>query len=291
MTEYGDRLLEVTSALTQRPEGMRLSEVAAALGSGLSTVQRAVNALADDGLVEVDLAERRFTLARAHPAIDAFADYALRRLPIRRALDIICRANSAVEFAGSDAHGYLIVLSPYAEPGDVSHLHASVDRVTRARHDAVPVEIIDRSDLRERLFDDLSLRRRGLRLRVGKGSALRTFRDPFRHGSSDAPALGRLHPSLAVSQRALTRLARRYRLERLAAFGSAVHADFRPDSDVDILIEPAPDARLGLADLVELRAELEGLFGRDVDVVTDRSLVEPLRSAVRRDAVVLHGSA
>jgi predicted nucleotidyltransferase len=279
------------TSLTQRDEGMRLAEVASAIGSRLSSAQRAVGALVDDGLVEVDLPDRRFRSAEAHPASEAFAEFALRRLPLQRALDIVFRANPAVEFAGSDTRGYLVVVSPYAEPNDVARLQASVERVTRARHDSVPVEIAERSDLRDRLLDDPALRRRGLRLGVVKGSAGRTFRDPFQHGSSGVPALGRLHPSLVVSRRALARLAHRFRLQRLAVFGSAVHADFRPDSDVDVVLEPAPNARLSLADLVELRAELEKLFGRDVDVVTERSLVEPMRSAVRRDAVVLYGSA
>jgi predicted nucleotidyltransferase len=123
-----------------------------------------------------------------------------------------------------------------------------------------------------------------------KGAAVRAFRNPYQHGSVDATQLGRLHPSLPqVSPQAMRRLAQKHGLSRVTAFGSAVRADFRPDSDIDVLIEPTAGVRLKVGDLIELRQELESLFDREVDLVTaDGMRAKPQEHAVR-DEVVLYG--
>jgi len=95
---------------------------------------------------------------------------------------------------------------------------------------------------------------------------------------------------LNVSPRVLAALARRHGLKRLSFFGSVTRDNFRPDSDVDVLVEFAgprtnPFAKLDIAD------ELSGLFGgRDVDVVTPGVLRNPLRRAsIERDLLTVHG--
>ncbi len=50
-------------------------------------------------------------------------------------------------------------------------------------------------------------------------------------------------------------------------FGSAIREDFRPDSDVDVMITMEPDAQISLFDLAGMQVELETLFGRSVDLV------------------------
>jgi predicted nucleotidyltransferase len=70
-----------------------------------------------------------------------------------------------------------------------------------------------------------------------------------------------------------------------------VRSDFRPDSDVDVLVEPASGSRLRAADLVDLRAELETLFDRDVDLVRQGALDPGIRDSVVRERVVLYGPA
>jgi hypothetical protein len=87
-------------------------------------------------------------------------------------------------------------------------------------------------EVRERLRDDSSLRERARRSQGIVGSVDRSFPDPFRHGSPDAPPLGGLHPAIRrPSRSALTRIARRFGLSGMRVFGSAVHADFRADSE------------------------------------------------------------
>jgi len=69
----------------------------------------------------------------------------------------------------------------------------------------------------------------------------------------------------------------RWKIMELALFGSVLRDDFRPNSDVDVLVELAPDHGLGLYDLIDMEQELRGIFGRDVDLVTKGGLRNPFR--------------
>jgi predicted nucleotidyltransferase len=86
---------------------------------------------------------------------------------------------------------------------------------------------------------------------------------------------------------------RRWGVAELALFGSVLRDDFRPDSDVDVLVAFAPGARRGMFDLVEMEDELTELFGRRVDLVTRRSVEESdnwlRRRAILDSAVALPG--
>jgi predicted nucleotidyltransferase len=290
---YGGRTGEVVVALTQRPDGMRLHEIADAIAAPLSSVQRAVATLSGSRLVEIGT-ERppRSSLNARHPAADGLVEFSLRAEPIERVMDITCRANPAVEFAGRDRAGYLVVLSPFAQPVDLVRLRSTAERINRSRADAVLVEIMERDDVRESLLESRDLRERGLRLTIVKGSAIRTFRDPHEHGSLGAPRLGRLHPSLpSVPRRMLKRLADEHRLARLAAFGSAVRSDFRPDSDVDVMVEALPGSPLRLRAVLDVQEQLEKLLGRDVDVVNVHALKDPVLRRAQEEAVVLYERA
>lgn len=78
---------------------------------------------------------------------------------------------------------------------------------------------------------------------------------------------------------------RRWRIRELAVFGSATRADFGPHSDIDLLATFAPDASWSLLDHQEMREELMGLLGRDVDLLTRRS-VERSDNWIRRRAIL-----
>ena len=75
-------------------------------------------------------------------------------------------------------------------------------------------------------------------------------------------------------------IGRRYALRELALFGSALRDDFSADSDVDVLIEPGPRTPRGFAMLGSLQEELEGIFGRPVDLVTVGGLSPCLREEI-----------
>jgi predicted nucleotidyltransferase len=88
----------------------------------------------------------------------------------------------------------------------------------------------------------------------------------------------------------LAAVCRRCAVRELSAFGSMVRGDFRPDSDVDVLVDFEPDRSIDLFDLAELRDALTELFGRPVDLVPKRGLKPFVREAVLSEARVLHAA-
>ena len=89
----------------------------------------------------------------------------------------------------------------------------------------------------------------------------------------------------------LIALCQRYRVNRLDLFGSAATGDFNPaTSDYDF-IATFSDANLpGYARrYVEFAESLEGLFNRDVDILTERSISNPFfRESVNRNRITLY---
>ena len=77
---------------------------------------------------------------------------------------------------------------------------------------------------------------------------------------------------IEIPDEALAELCRRYHVRELALFGSVLRDDFRPDSDIDVLVEYESDASITLFTLFALQEELEQLFGRSVDLGTKRSV-------------------
>lgn len=72
---------------------------------------------------------------------------------------------------------------------------------------------------------------------------------------------------------------------RLELFGSVLRDDFGADSDVDVLVTFAPDARWSLFDIMEMEEQLAGIFGRAVDLV-ERTAIERSRNWLRRNAIL-----
>ncbi|MBM3300015.1 MAG: nucleotidyltransferase domain-containing protein [Deltaproteobacteria bacterium] len=69
----------------------------------------------------------------------------------------------------------------------------------------------------------------------------------------------------------------RWKIVEFALFGSIVREDMNPDSDVDVLVRFADDARLSLYYWVDMEDELRGIFGREVDLVSKSGLRNPVR--------------
>jgi predicted nucleotidyltransferase len=70
-----------------------------------------------------------------------------------------------------------------------------------------------------------------------------------------------------------------------ALFGSRARGDNRPDSDIDIMIELAPDAAIDLWGYSGLKSYIAGLFEGSVDVVRRETLKPYVRPAATGDAV------
>jgi len=95
---------------------------------------------------------------------------------------------------------------------------------------------------------------------------------------------------LSVDREALAELCRRHHITRLSLFGSVLRDDFRPDSDVDVMVEFEEGKTPGF-DIVEVQDELSVLFGgRRVDLVTRPGLNRRLRELILASAQVMYGA-
>ena len=96
---------------------------------------------------------------------------------------------------------------------------------------------------------------------------------------------------VAVDPRRIGDFCRRWRVTELALFGSVLREDFRPDSDVDVLVNFEAGAPWSLWDLSRMREELEEIFGRGVDLVEKKGLRNPfLRHAVLTTRQVVYAA-
>jgi predicted nucleotidyltransferase len=78
---------------------------------------------------------------------------------------------------------------------------------------------------------------------------------------------------------------RKWKVVELALFGSAVRDDFRPDSDIDLLATFADDADWSLLDHARMELELMDILGREVELLTRRS-VERSENPIRRREIL-----
>lgn len=86
-----------------------------------------------------------------------------------------------------------------------------------------------------------------------------------------------------VPQRELNEFCQRNHVKRLALFGSVLRKDFRPESDVDVLVLFSPEVRVGLLTLARMRRELTNLFNHRVDLVPMDGLKPVIREHVLSD--------
>jgi uncharacterized protein len=99
-----------------------------------------------------------------------------------------------------------------------------------------------------------------------------------------------IRPTLTLPLAEIAALCRRYRVRELALFGSALRPDFRPDSDLDLLVEFEPDAEIGFMELARMQRELAQLVGRSVDLVPKGGLRPVIRDEVLSSARVLYAA-
>jgi uncharacterized protein len=86
---------------------------------------------------------------------------------------------------------------------------------------------------------------------------------------------------ISIRKEELQAFCQRHRIRRLALFGSVLREDFRPDSDVDVLVDFEEGAEPGLSELVAMQDELAAILGRQVDLV-ERKAVERSENYIRR---------
>ena len=88
-----------------------------------------------------------------------------------------------------------------------------------------------------------------------------------------------------VAQEQIEQFCGRWKISRLAVFGSAAQRTLRPDSDIDLLVTFGPDADWTMFDHFAMEDELCELFGREVDLVNVRALEEYPNPAYREEII------
>ena len=92
-----------------------------------------------------------------------------------------------------------------------------------------------------------------------------------------------------IREEDIAQFCRRNHINRLSLFGSALRDDFRPDSDVDLLVEFEPGHVPGFIMLSRMQRELSDILGRRVDLRTPASLSDYFRDDVVNNATLIYG--
>lgn len=96
-----------------------------------------------------------------------------------------------------------------------------------------------------------------------------------------------MNPEISLPKDVIAVFCREHGIRRLAVFGSALRADFRPDSDLDLLVEFEPDRVPGLLGIARMERELSALLGgQKVDLRTPQDLSRYFRQRVFEEAEV-----
>lgn len=97
-----------------------------------------------------------------------------------------------------------------------------------------------------------------------------------------------MNAALQLPIEALASYCRNNGIRRLDLFGSATRADFRSDSDVDLLVDFEPQAQVGFLSLGRMQRELSTLIGRRVDLVPRTGLKPAIAASVLETAEPLY---
>ncbi|HEX2080328.1 MAG TPA: nucleotidyltransferase family protein [Longimicrobium sp.] len=99
-----------------------------------------------------------------------------------------------------------------------------------------------------------------------------------------------LEDRITVSQAEIDEFCRQNHIRRLSFFGSVLREDFRPESDIDLLVEFDPEHIPGYFTLSAMERELSGLLGRKVDLRTPGEISDYYRNRVLASSQVWYES-
>ena len=89
----------------------------------------------------------------------------------------------------------------------------------------------------------------------------------------------------AWSEDQIENFCQKWKITEFSLVGSVLRADFRADSDLDVLVTFAPNAPWTIIDLVTMEQELASLAGREVDLV-ERRVIEKSQNPIRRAEIL-----
>jgi predicted nucleotidyltransferase len=94
--------------------------------------------------------------------------------------------------------------------------------------------------------------------------------------------------AVTIDPDAIADFCRRYGIRRISLFGSVLGRDFRPESDVDFLVEFLPRTCVGLIGIARMERELSEIVGRRADLRTPSDLSRYFRDEVAASAELLY---
>lgn len=103
--------------------------------------------------------------------------------------------------------------------------------------------------------------------------------------------MDRLNLPISISEVLIQDFCQRHHIRWLALFGSVLRDDFRPESDIDVLVEFDSQHVPGLIGLLQMQEELASLMDRPVDLLTPRFLHRQIRQQVLDEAQVIYDAA
>lgn len=92
--------------------------------------------------------------------------------------------------------------------------------------------------------------------------------------------------SMKVPKKKIEEFCKNHRIRKLSFFGSFLRRDFRPDSDLDILVEFEPGQKVGFLKLASIERELSEILNHKVDLRTPAELSRYFRQEVLESAEV-----
>jgi predicted nucleotidyltransferase len=96
---------------------------------------------------------------------------------------------------------------------------------------------------------------------------------------------------IEAPQKAIEAFCRKWKITELALFGSVLRDDFRPDSDVDVLIAFAEDSHWSLYDILDIQDELKTMLGHEIHITEKPAMRNPFRRyEILRTAQVIYAA-
>ena len=94
-----------------------------------------------------------------------------------------------------------------------------------------------------------------------------------------------LETRLGVSKQMIIEFCQPLQIIEFAVFGSVLRFDFRPDSDIDVLVTFSPEAKRGLTERLQMQDELKAMFVREVYFIIKTAL-EKSQNRLRRQTIL-----
>jgi len=99
------------------------------------------------------------------------------------------------------------------------------------------------------------------------------------------PELRIANQNIPIPEETIRVFCKKWNVRSFCFYGSIMRDDFRPDSDIDVMIDFSPNAEVSLRNMSAMQEELEALFSRKVDLA-DRTSVEQSENYIRRKSML-----